>query len=151
MRKTHPSGRGRDNFPGLEGEPQISPQTLPSRSFPIPNRPPPPPGTRTGRWEEAVGGARAGRSVSGEARLKFQHGARVAHPAQGRAGDALPPSTGPEAVIRLPSRGPAGPAKNRRLRHPRALSRRPRPRETSSGERDLGRARRRRGRAGVGP
>lgn len=39
-----------------------------------------------------------------------------------------PPSE--KAVIRLPS----GPAKNRRLGHPRALSRQPRPRETSPGE-----------------
>lgn len=52
LRKTHPSGRGRDNFPRLEGGPHIFPNS-PHTAFPDPTTPHRDPG----RTHAAVGGS----------------------------------------------------------------------------------------------
>lgn len=49
VRKTHPSGRGKENFPRLEGGPQISPKLSPHAAFASPTAPHHDPGTYTRR------------------------------------------------------------------------------------------------------
>ena len=82
VRKTHPSGRGRITSPFSRAVPRFF-QTLPSRCFPILNRPTPEPGDK--HWA-AGGGPEHGRALLPQAPrerrgLKFQHGVSVA---QGR-------------------------------------------------------------------
>lgn len=101
-----------------------------------------PPTRRTGRWE----GPRAPGPAGGE---RLRRGVtRGPAAAQGARGEALPPSTLLRALIRPPSRGPAGTAKNRLHGHPAARAARPRPREAAPERRrwrSTGRASRPRG------
>lgn len=59
-KKTHPSGRGRDNFAGVEGGPRIFPKS-PQRCFPCPTASRPDLGTRKGQREGRRGRGRAPR------------------------------------------------------------------------------------------
>lgn len=78
------------------------------------------PGGGRGRVPGPAGGERLRRGVT-----------RGPAAAQGARGEALPQSTLLRALIRPPSRGPAGTAKNRLHGHPAARAARPRPREAA--------------------
>lgn len=118
-RKTHPSGRGRDNFPGSRGpSADFFPQTLLSRGFPLPSSLPPPPGARTGRRAGSAGGARAAarRPGGGEAGIPAWRtrgpsgpGTRSLRPPARRRSSAFLPG-GPQARLKIGASVTPGPS-----------------------------------------
>ncbi|CAI9177019.1 unnamed protein product [Rangifer tarandus platyrhynchus] len=116
VRKTHPSGRGRITSPFSRAVPRFF-QTLPSRCFPILNRPTLGPGDKHSARRE--GGPEHGRALLPQAprerrELKFQHGGPL--PPTSPSGDVLgggaaaEPGSGWGGPVR--PRGPSEPARH---------------------------------------
>lgn len=96
VKKTHPSGRGKDNFPRLEGGPQIFPKVSPHAAFSSPTAPHHDPGTytRLGRGFRDAGQRGFPKYPERTARTEIPAWRKRGRaPAQGRRGDALPRST----------------------------------------------------------